>query len=112
MPFFRGMREEYWHAPSPQSAKRVGVFNAEAERMFDLSEIPPAARFGLGHDAIVGLYEGLSRIELPPEAEIPDTAYYADTGDRREAGGTPLSWTIPHTDISLERVAEGPRACL
>ena len=75
-----------------------------------MSGIPPAARFQLGRDGIVYLYEVLSRIELPPEADIPDAAAYADAGDNKEADEKPVSWTIPHTEITLARVADGPRA--
>jgi MscS family membrane protein len=64
----------------------------------------------MGRDGLVYLYEVLSRIELPPAAEIPDAAVYADTGDKHETSAKPASWTIPHTEITLARVDDGPRA--
>jgi MscS family membrane protein len=97
--------EEYWDAPSRAAAARVNELIAKQERTLDLSGIPPAARMEMGRDADVYLYEVLARIELPPEADIPDAAAYADTGDDK-----PVSWTIPHTEITLVRVADGPRA--
>jgi MscS family membrane protein len=100
--FFQLLRDEYWQAPSRAAVDRLHDFNTRLERTLDLSEVPPAARFELGRDGIIYLYEVLSRIELPPEADIPDAAAYADD--------KPVSWTIPHTDITLVRIADGPHA--
>ena len=99
------LSEEYWDSPSRVTAARVHDLIAKQERTLDLSEIPPAARTEMGRDGITYLYHVLSRIELPPEAEIPDAAAYADVGDDK-----PVSWTIPQTEITLVRVADGPRA--
>jgi hypothetical protein len=71
---YRLLRDEYWHAPSRAVVDRLGDYDAELERMLDLSGIPPAARFELGRDGIHYLYEVLSRIELPAEADISDAA--------------------------------------
>jgi MscS family membrane protein len=103
--FFQLLRDEYWGAPSRAVADRAIAFNTELERTLDLSEVPPAARFDLGRDGVIYLYEVLSRIELPPAADIPDAAAYADVAD-----GKSVSWTIPHTDITLVRVVEGSSA--
>ena len=108
--YFRLISDEYWENPSRALAARLHELATEAERTLDLSEVPPAARFEIGRDAVVYLYEVLSRIELPPEAEIPDAAAYAEAADNKKAGGKPASWTIPHTDITITRVADGPRA--
>jgi MscS family membrane protein len=99
------LNEEYWDSPSRAAAARVHKLIAKQESTLDLSGIPPAARTEMGRDGIIYLYEVLSRIELPPEAEIPDAAAYADKGDDK-----PISWTIPHSEITLVRVADGPRA--
>jgi MscS family membrane protein len=108
--FYNLLREEYWHAPSRAAVDRIADFDAELERMLDLSEIPPAARFELGRDGIHYLYEVLSRIELPAEADIPDAAAYPEAGADQEARNKRVSWTIPHTEITLVRVTEDPRA--
>jgi MscS family membrane protein len=104
------IHEEYWHSPSRAIVDRIWDFDNELMRMLDLSGIPPAAHFNLARDGIVYLYEVLSRIELPAEVDIPGGAAYAKTGDDQEAGHKPVSWTIPDTEITLVRVAEGPRA--
>jgi MscS family membrane protein len=104
------LRDEYWYTPSRAVVDRLSDFDDELQRMLDLSGIPPAARYQLGKDGIFYLYEVLSRIELPAEADIPDVAASANAGEDLEAGHKTVSWTIPHTEITLVRVAEGPRA--
>jgi MscS family membrane protein len=108
--FFHLLSDVYWQAPSRETVDRVHDFNVELGRMFDLSKVPPAARFELGRDGFIYLYEVLSRIELPPEADIPGAAAYADAADGKEAGDSTVSWSIPHTEITLARIADGPRA--
>jgi MscS family membrane protein len=107
--YFRLARDEHWRTPSRAIADRLHVMGVEAERTLDLSEVPPAARFEIGRDAFIYLYEVLSRIELPPTADIPDAVVYADA-DEGGADDKPASWTIPHTEITIARVAQGPRA--
>jgi MscS family membrane protein len=77
---------------------------ARAIRLLDLSEVAPVARWELGTDAYILLKEVLLRIELPPVEAIPDAAAYADLDDKKAA-----RWTIPHTEITIARVEEGPR---
>ena len=79
--YLRLVNEEYWDTPSRQAAARLHELGLKAERALDLREAPPAARFEMGRDAVVYLYEVLSRIELPPVAEIPDKAAYTNAGD-------------------------------
>ena len=109
--YFRLLRDEYWDSSSRAAAARLHELGVQAESTLDLSEIPPAARFEMGRDGTVYLYEVLSRIELPPATDIPDAAAFAGAGGNdQSAGGKPVSWTIPHTEITLERIADGPRA--
>ena len=108
--YLRLLNDEYWETPSRANVARLHEMGTRAERTLDLSETPPAARFDMGRDEVVYLYEVLSRIELPPEAEIPDAAAYDDAGHDNKAGDKPVSWTIPHTEITIARVTKGPRA--
>ena len=108
--YFRLVRDVYWDTPSRAVAARLHELGVEAERTLDLSEAPPAARFEMGRDGFIDLYEVLSRIELPPETEIPDATAYEDAEDDKKADGKPASWTIPHTEITIVRLADGPRA--
>jgi MscS family membrane protein len=101
--------EEFWSSPSRGRIAELMRMTAEFERMFDLSTIPPAARFELCRDAQVYLFEVLSRIELPAESSIPD-AQDAGAKGNGEADKSLSSWTIPHTEITLVRVDEGPQA--
>ncbi|VGO23463.1 mechanosensitive ion channel family protein [Pontiella sulfatireligans] len=101
------MRDEYWENPTPAVAERLHAQSTEGARALDLSEIPPAARYEFGRDGYLYLYEVLSRIELPPEEEIPDASEYPDLEDNTD--GLDVSWTIPHTEITLIRQKDGPR---
>jgi MscS family membrane protein len=103
--YLRLLNDEYWETPSRAVAARLHEMGVKAERTLDLSEAPPAARFEMGRDETIYLYEVLSRIELPPKADIP-----ADTGDNKKADGKLWSWTVPHTEITIARVAKGARA--
>ncbi len=105
------LRVDYWGTPSREHVAAIEERNVSIGRMFDLTEVVPAARPEWVRDGLTYLYEVLSRIELPPLAEIPDASAYADiaVGDDK-AGRKTVSWTIPHTEITLVRVAEGQRA--
>jgi MscS family membrane protein len=99
---WRLYRDQYWHSPTHELNARISSLAARALRTLDLSQIAPSARIEAGYDAATFLYETLSRIELPPMDEIPDaTAFEHSQG--------PAQWTIPHTDITIARVTEGPR---
>jgi MscS family membrane protein len=99
---WRVYRDQYWHAPSNELNTLIFQIAARALRTLDLSQVAPSARAEVGYDAATFLYETLSRIELPPLEDIPDATFFED------AGG-PAQWTVPHTDITLARVTEGPR---
>jgi MscS family membrane protein len=82
--------------PSFREALRV------ARECLDASSFSSEVADGLTIEAALRLKEVLDRIELPPEDEIPGSeAVVQQDLDR---------WTIPHTEISLVRVAEGERA--
>lgn len=90
----------HWTNPSRESSQRLADLLTELEQTLDLSQTAPAARRDVGRDAVFYLYEVLSRIELPTEGSIPGK-------DASEDGL--VSWTIPHTEITLVRIEEGPR---
>jgi MscS family membrane protein len=73
----------------------------QAMRYIDLSQIPNRLRKDVGPEAVVLLAEILGRIELPPYEAIPD-------GDVLEAKEI-SRWRIPHTEITIARIEEGPR---
>ncbi len=99
----RFYRDVYHDAPTFANLRHlVQIRLRGAYRVLDLSETPPALRDRVALDASVHLYEVLSRIELPPAATIP--------GHEAVAGAAPPArWTVPHTDITLVRVTDGPR---
>lgn len=71
-------------------------------RTLDLREVAPKARLETAHDVQVYLYEVLSRIQLPPMNEVPNDADILQNPSLEV-------WTIPHTEIHIRRVTEGPR---
>ena len=109
---FRLIRDEYWDSPSDEVALQITQISSELQRTLDLSGIPPAAHFELSRDGYIYLYEILSHIELPDESDIPDADFYADTDSENDkvSGDEAVSWTIPHTEITLTRIEKGPQA--
>ena len=67
----------------------------------DLSKIPPTLVENKGIESVLFLKEIFDRIGIPPYEEIPDHATMETNGWSR--------WTIPNTEITVARVAEGPR---
>lgn len=103
-------REQYWDKVSREGVAHTREITLKLSQIMDLSKIPPASRSEVSRDAIVYLYEVLSRIELPPEEEIPDAEYFADKDNSKKAGQEFVNWTIPDTDITFVRVSDGPDA--
>ena len=97
------VRDIYDGKRSSDDRKEIFIAVERATRTLDLSQAAPSARREIGLDAIVHLYEVLSRIELPPQDEIPAAAFFAGTPG-------PAQWTIPHTEITIERLQDGPAA--
>jgi MscS family membrane protein len=73
-----------------------------ALRTLDLGHVGDALADEIGLEAALYLYETTSRIDLPPPAGIPDAAMVEAEGLTR--------WTIPGTEITIARVADGERA--
>jgi MscS family membrane protein len=97
---------QYLQTQNAASIHTIRGFVAKAMRSLDLSEIAPTARIEVGQDATTLLWEILARIELPPMASVPDLATMED----RIRDGKPAHWTIPHTEIQIALVKEGPQA--
>jgi hypothetical protein len=99
----RLVRQEHWDAPSRSAVKRIRQAESQLERTLDLSQVPPAARFDVSRDAMIYLYEVLSRIDLPPEQKIPNAAgrqaAKLDGTPHRDhpdpCGGWPTGWPVP-----------------
>lgn len=68
------LAEDYYSAtPSSlrQTAEQLARVTRPAIRSLDMSEIPPVSRARAGKYTAAALYEVLSRIELPPDKDIP-----------------------------------------
>lgn len=68
----------------------------------DFSNTPEGDSWFVRGQRMALLQELLARIELPPENQIP--------GGDEVADGTLSEWKIPNTDITIERITEGPRS--
>jgi MscS family membrane protein len=71
----------------------------------DLSQIPPTQLRSTGPTAAVLIKEVLDRIEVPPYEDIPDAAAMKALAE----AGEPPRWRIPHTEITIARMKEGPQ---
>ncbi|SMF33779.1 mechanosensitive ion channel family protein [Desulfovibrio gilichinskyi] len=72
-----------------------------AEGCFDFSEIPPTLVADLSIEAVLRLREILDRIDLPDLNDVPDK------NDIKSIDV--VAWRMPHTEITIGRVAKGPR---
>jgi len=97
------VRDEGYGRRSKEGFQKVLELDSRSKRTFDLSQIAPEARDETGDDTAVYIYEVLSRIELPALEDVPGNE---DVENRADLD----SWTLPHTEITIRRVAEGPRA--
>jgi MscS family membrane protein len=97
----------YHGTPSRAAVHRLFELVKEMRRSLDLSHIPPALVFDISRDGIIYLYDVLSRIQLPAAEDIPDATAYTAIGNDNKTDDKPVTWTIPHTDITLIRITEG-----
>jgi MscS family membrane protein len=72
-----------------------------AARCLDESQIPASVREISSMEATLLLKEVLDRLPLPPEEELPGADAVASDGLSR--------FTLPHTEITLEKAASGDR---
>jgi len=86
---------------STEITRELQDLTIRAMQCLNLSQVPKRLRDDVGLEAGVLLAEILGRIELPPYQEIPD----ADMMESKKVS----RWTIPHTEITIARVKEGPR---
>lgn len=77
------------------------VLSKRAVACLDLSDIAPSLSMSKGREAAVCLKEVFDRIDLPAADEIPD--------DNAVAKNPPKRWRVPGTEITLVRIADGPR---
>ena len=101
----RSFRENFheavirWRDGAPRAA--VSRVQRRALRCLNLREVEAAWWDASTIENGFYLLELLYRVELPPEQEIPD--------DDKVQAQNITQWTIPHTEITIEKVADGPR---
>lgn len=83
-----------------RSRKAIDLLNRSV-RCLDLNKVPPTLVHSVGLESALLLKEVFDRIEMPPYEEIPDQ----HTMEAKKSS----SWTLPHTEITIERIVDGPR---
>ncbi|MDH3655692.1 MAG: mechanosensitive ion channel family protein [Myxococcales bacterium] len=96
------IRDEGAGKRTREGLRQLEQLDIRSLRTLDMSGVAPEARIKTGPKVQVFLYEVLSRIEVPPMEQVPGTD---------EIDGNPDldHWTLPHTEIRIRRVDEGPR---
>lgn len=97
---FRESFDRAWALFREGSAASTKSFR-DAALCLDSSQLPPSVAEARAGEATLLLIEVLDRIALPPPSEIPGL-------DEVRAGAI-TRYTIPHTEITLERAASGER---
>ena len=78
------------------------LFFERARRCLDVSQLPPRLVERVSFEATLLFKTVFDRISIPPLEEIPD----ADDMSVDER----TRWRLPHTDITIAKVSEGPRS--
>jgi len=100
--FIREMKDglQAWKNSEDRSAYVEPVFRAT--QTLDLRDLQQYRQRAAMVIKVTLLNEILDRIEMPPYDQIPGTEEVAATGLTR--------WTIPNSDITIEKIETGPRA--
>jgi MscS family membrane protein len=93
---------DYYQYRRPEDVDRASQLRVL--RTLDTSKLPPVQARRLAAEASLLLNEVLDKIKLPPWEEIPD----ADAMGALPAG-EPRRWEVPGTEITIERIPDGPR---
>lgn len=91
---------DYRAEKTPEGAKAIFDGLRRSSRAFDLSATPRAQRGEVSAASSTYLFDILMRLPEIDPAVIPGG----------EGEKLPESWTIPGTEIEIQRIAEGPRA--
>ncbi|OEU66988.1 MAG: mechanosensitive ion channel protein MscS [Desulfovibrio sp. S3730MH75] len=94
--------ELYKAASEPDEDFELEIeYMQRAVRCFDFSEVPPTLLEDVSVESVLMLREVLDRIELPDMNDVPDK--------KDVKMSAVVSWRMPHTEITISKVAKGPR---
>jgi MscS family membrane protein len=99
--------EALLEAPGPATQSAFRQIRPRISRLFDVSEVAPAARMRVANETYFLLWDVFSKVELPEINAVPDEIAIASEA---EAVDRPPRWQIPGTEITIARVADGARA--
>ncbi len=83
------------------SIKTAVRYQVSAYRTLDLSQLPPDLAGESSRRIVLQLKGVLDRIDLPSPELIPDAQTMADVEFKH--------WTVPNTEIRIQRIEKGPR---
>jgi MscS family membrane protein len=84
-----------------RKTKELEYYGNRAIRCLDLSKVVPSVMLNVGVESLLLLKEVLDRIEIPLYEKIPDRTAMKNEEFKK--------WVIPHTEITIALVKEGPR---
>lgn len=96
-----GQAATYIQSRDQVARRHVEDVVEKAARCLDVSEIPSQRVDDKGEASVILLQEVLDRIDIPPHTQIPDAEQMRSEELSR--------WVIPHTEIEIAQVKEGPR---
>jgi MscS family membrane protein len=99
--------EEFRDTPNPETQAALWQISVTAERLLDLSQVPPATRAKVADETFYLLWEVMARLEIPDLQEIPGASADQST-ELKEVQAK--RWRIPNSEIIIARVMEGPYA--
>ncbi|MFO1048171.1 MAG: mechanosensitive ion channel [Geminicoccaceae bacterium] len=85
-----------------EGREHIENFAERVLRTLDLAHVGAALRTEIGIDDALYLYETMDRLGFPQPDSVPDAAEVAAKGITR--------WTLPQTEITIEKAPDGPRA--
>ncbi|MDJ0958544.1 MAG: mechanosensitive ion channel [Arenicellales bacterium] len=84
--------------------KELSNIIGQAERLFDLRDIPPGHSHDVAHETAALVREALARVPLPALNEVPDE----DEMAARMKAGKSVIYRVPNTPFEIARTEAGP----
>ena len=88
--------------------RQAEVLFERAISCLDLSEVPEAIKLDISYEKVLLLKELLDRIEIPHFEEVPNESMPCIIDSKKNS--TSCKWKLPDTDITIERIMDGPNS--
>jgi len=106
----KNLKSPGYFTPGPvkQMERRAETYFDRAVDCLNLSRVPKKLKQDVGYESAILLKEIFDRIKLPPLEKIPNSKT-EDAEEKQNRNAELNHWRIPNTEITIYRVAEGPR---